>query len=71
MSRADTVLLFETESGARAAHDLFVSKGIVRVGRDDDGDPAPPSGEQFDEARRIYLETIAELESGDGPDSER
>lgn len=66
-----TVLLFETEPGARAAHELFVSKGIVRASRDADDDSPPPSAEQFDEARRIYLETIAELESGDAPDSDR
>ncbi len=66
-----TAMLFETESGARAALELFTSKGIVRAGRGEDGDPVPPSAEQFDEARRIYLETIAELESGDAGEGDR
>jgi len=66
-----TTMLFETESGARAALELFTSKGIVRAGVDENGEPVPPSAEQFDEARRIYLETIAELEAGDGGEGER
>jgi hypothetical protein len=50
-------LVFETEGGAHAARELFEGKGIVRIGRDEDDRPVPPSAEQFDEARRIFLET--------------
>ena len=62
------MLLFETESGARAARDLFEKKRIVRPGRGDDGEPLPPSREQFEDARRIYLETMADLEAGGADD---
>lgn len=54
-------LVFETREGADAALAVFQSVGVVRVGEDDDGNPAPPSAEQFEEARRIYLETEAAL----------
>ncbi len=64
-----TMLLFEEESGAQAARKLFLDKRIVRAVRGDDDEPVPPSREQFDEARRIYLETLAELEAdGEGDD---
>lgn len=66
-----TMLLFEEEAAAQAARDLFVSKRIVRAELGDDDQPVPPSREQFEEARRIYLETIAELEAGDGEDGAR
>jgi len=57
--------VFETREGADAALKLFESRGVVRLGEDEDGKPAPPSAEQFAESRRIYLETEAELEMGD------
>jgi hypothetical protein len=52
---------FETREAAEAARVLFEQKGIVRLGEDEDGRLAPPSTEQFEEARRIYVETEAEL----------
>jgi hypothetical protein len=57
--------VFETREGADAALDLFQSRGIVRHGHDEDGNPAPPSAEQFEEARRVFLETEASLELGE------
>jgi hypothetical protein len=61
-------LVFETREGADAAVKLFESRGVVKTGEDEDGNPAPPSAEQFEEARRIYLETEAALEMPDDPD---
>lgn len=52
---------FETSEAAEAAKGLFEHQGIVELGEDEDGHPAPPSAEQFDEARRISRETEAEL----------
>ncbi len=57
--------VFETREGADAALNVFQSRGVVRHGHDEDGNPAPPSAEQFEEARRVYLETEAALELGD------
>ena len=56
---------FETSEAASAAKDLFERLDIVRLGEDEDGRPMPPSAEQFAEARRIYLETAAQLELPD------
>lgn len=56
-----TAFLFETRGGADAALALFESRGVVRTGKDEDGNPSRPSAEQFEEARRIFLETEAEL----------
>ena len=53
---------FETREGAEAAKKLFEQLGVVQIGEDEDGNPAPPSAEQFEEARRIYKETEAALE---------
>jgi hypothetical protein len=61
---------FETEEAARAALQLFESRGVVRLGEDEDGNPVPPSPEQFDEARRIYEETEQALAMEPGPDDE-
>ena len=52
---------FETRDGAEAAKQLFERMNIVHLGEDEDGRPIPPSAEQFAEARRINLETAAEL----------
>ena len=52
-----TVFGFETEDAAHAALALFESRGVIRVGTDDDGNPVPPSAEQFAEARRVFEET--------------
>src|SRR5262245_46347525 len=64
-----TAFGFETREGADAARTLFESLHIVRVKEDDDGRPAPPSAEQFAEAKRIFLETEAALDLPD--DDER
>ena len=57
--------VFETTEGAEAALAAFTSRGIVNVGEDEDGNDAPPSPEQFEEARRVYLETEQALEMPD------
>lgn len=61
---------FETRDGAEAALGLFDSREVVRVGLDENGDPAPPSPEQFAEARRIFEETERALASERGPDED-
>lgn len=60
-----TTFGFETRDGADAAKQLFERQRIVQLGHDEDGNPMPPSAEQFAEARRIYLETEAALELPD------
>jgi hypothetical protein len=62
---------FETADAANAAKELFERSDIVVLGHDEDDRPMPPSAEQFAEARRIYLETAAQLELPDEEDSER
>ena len=57
---------FETLEAAEAAKQLFERHGVVTIGEDEDGNPAPPSREQFEEARRIYRETLAELSMDEG-----
>ena len=57
---------FETLEAAEAAKQLFERQGVVTIGEDEDGNPAPPSREQFEEARRIYRETLAELSMDEG-----
>jgi hypothetical protein len=57
---------FETREAAEAAQHLFESHGVVQLGEDEDGNRVPPSSEQFEEARRLYLENVAELEVDDG-----
>ncbi len=52
---------FETREAAEAARALFEHQGIVQLGEDEDGRPVPPSSEQFEEARHIFVETEAEL----------
>ena len=56
---------FETSDAANAAKELFERLDIVELGEDEDGRPMPPSAEHFAEARRIYLETAAQLELPD------
>lgn len=56
---------FETREGADAACRLFERMGIVRLGEDEDGHRVPPSAEQFAEARRVFLATMAELDTDD------
>lgn len=65
-----TVFGFETEDAARAALQLFESRGVIRLGEDEDGRPMPPSAEQFAEARRIYEETEQALAMEPGVDDE-
>lgn len=65
-----TVFAFETKEAAEAAHGLFESRGVIRVGHNEDGDPMPPSAEQFAEARRIYEETERALATEGGPDED-
>lgn len=60
---------FETAEAAEAAKALFEHQGIVELGEDEDGLPVPPSPEQFDESRRISLETEAELGLHDDEDT--
>jgi hypothetical protein len=62
---------FESSEAANAAKDLFERLDIVELGEDEDGRPMPPSAEHFAEARRIYLETAAQLELPDESDAER
>lgn len=62
---------FETRDAAEAALGLFRSRGVIRVGLDEDGNPAPPSAEQFAEARRVFEETAEALATEPGPDEER
>lgn len=64
------LFVFETRDGAEAALQLFESRGVIRLGEDEDGNPAPPSAEQFAEARRIFEETERELASERGPDED-
>lgn len=52
-----TRIVFETREAAEAAMALFNSRGVICVLEDEDGNPAPPSAEQFEEARRLYDET--------------
>jgi hypothetical protein len=52
-----TVFAFETREAAEAARGLFEARGVIRVGADEDGNPMPPSPEQFAEARRVFEET--------------
>lgn len=61
---------FETQDGAEAALKLFESRGVIRVGQDEDGNPAPPSNEQFAEARRIFEETERALANEREPDED-
>jgi hypothetical protein len=58
-----TAFVFETREGADAALKAFESRGVIRLGRDEDGNEVPPSGEQFAEARRVFLETEAALDA--------
>ena len=62
---------FETSDAANAAKELFERLDIVELGEDEDGRPMPPSAEHFAEARRIYLETAAQLELPDEESGER
>jgi hypothetical protein len=58
-----TAFVFETREGADAALKAFESRGVIRLGRDEDGNTVPPSAEQFAEARRVFLETEAALDA--------
>ncbi len=60
-----TAFVFETREGADAALALYRSRGVIRLAKDEEGHEVPPSPEQFEESRRLYLETEAALEQGD------
>ncbi|HTR97654.1 MAG TPA: hypothetical protein VMH61_07100 [Candidatus Acidoferrales bacterium] len=60
-----TAFVFESREAADAALGVFQSRGVVRHGRDEDGNEMPASAEHFAEARRVYLETEAALELDD------
>jgi hypothetical protein len=66
-----TAFGFETQEGAEAAVRLFESRGVVRLGTDEDGNRVPPSAEQFAEARRIFEETEQALAMEPGPGEDR
>jgi hypothetical protein len=66
-----TVFGFESRDAAEAALGLFESRGVIRIGSDEDGNPMPPSPEQFAEARRVYDETMQALAMEPGPDEEQ
>lgn len=52
---------FETQEAANAALGMLTRLEIVQRPVDEDGEPIAVSGEQFDEARRAYDETLEEL----------
>lgn len=52
---------FDTEKGARESLELIEESGVVQRPLDDDGEPVPPSTEDFEEARRLYEETERDL----------
>ncbi len=66
-----TAFIFETEEGAHAAQAVFESRGIITLRENDEGERMPPQADQFEEARRIFLETEAELELGDDEEEPR
>ena len=51
---------FETEEAARAARDLL-ERSVVRVPSGPDGEPAPVTDAEIEEARHIAEETLREL----------
>lgn len=57
--------VFETREGADAALGVFQSRNVIRHGHDEDDNETPPSAEQFEEARRVFLETEAALDHDD------
>lgn len=63
--------IFETEEGAHAAQAVFESRGIISLRENDEGERMPPQADQFEEARRIFLETEAALELGDDEEEPR
>lgn len=65
-----TLFSFETKDAADAALRLLEKRDVIRLGTDEDGNPMPPSAEQFAEARRIYEETEQALAMEPGPDDE-
>jgi hypothetical protein len=61
---------FATRAGAEAALELLEHYDIIRRPVDEDGDPIPPSAEDFEEARSRYEETEAALAVDDDDDDE-
>ena len=66
-----TAFIFETEEGAHAAHAVFESRGIIKLEENEDGERRPPQADQFEEARRVFLETEAELGLSDDDEEPR
>ncbi|MEO5988339.1 MAG: hypothetical protein ABIU54_03000 [Candidatus Eisenbacteria bacterium] len=58
-------LIFETEDGAQAASAVFESRHIISYRENEDGERMPPQPDQFEEARRVFFETMAALEMPD------
>ena len=52
---------FQTEAAARTALDMFEHSEVVKRPIGEDGEPVPPSTEDFEEARRRFEETEREL----------
>jgi len=65
-----TLFSFETRDAAQGALGLFESRGIIRLGTDEDGREMTPSAEHFAEARRIFEETENELAMAPDPEDE-
>ena len=61
---------FATRAGAESALELLEHYGIIRRPVDEDGEPIPPSAEDFEEARSRYEETEAALALDSDDDEE-
>ncbi|HEY2955817.1 MAG TPA: hypothetical protein VGK89_11270 [Candidatus Eisenbacteria bacterium] len=61
---------FTGEEAAYLALDLLEKRAVMQYERDEDGNPIPPSSEQFAEARRRHDETERLLALGDGENPE-
>lgn len=66
-----TAFIFETEEGAHAALAVFESRRIIALVENDDGERMAPNADQFEAARRVFLETEAALEMGDDEEEPR
>lgn len=66
-----TAFIFETEDGAHAAQAVFESRGIISLQENEDGERRQPQPDQFEAARRVFLETEAALELGDDEEEPR
>jgi hypothetical protein len=62
---------FETEDGARTALEVLESRRIISLRENEDGERMAPQADQFEEARRVFLETEAELNMPDDDEEHR